>query len=426
VRVPIDLKPGLGSFSMPVVLPVAPAIAEPPAPPRAIIWALLLIATLAASATSTVLLWTAATPTGSPQFWLYAVVFPALSWCLLLGLRLYYYEDEKSRLAAEQAIFREDEKEALVFGRDPLAVLGSAYLCAMEPGNAASAIVQKKSVLKPGITIGSSDPVRFTSLELFEPDESPGRYRALFVSLLDRIQDVALGLRADVPYGIRLQLPEETDRAALLQTFMECWAATKYPAATVSLLDASQGLMALDEWLDIEGGPELEKITLYIAAQLHDQSLNNNGEAGVAIFLGWAPLIHRLNIEPAGFIHRPVAAELQGSNAALCTALQWGSIRASEVTNVWQAALSPEDKSFLLSGSPDAPLAASQMDGYGGIYNVDLAVGNAGAASAWLAAALAIEWTWRSRRPQLVAARENSLRFAVIQPAELKQVTEVN
>lgn len=413
---------------MPVDLPEIAADQQAPSPPKAFIWLGAFVVFMLANVVSTLLTWPKDEPTTSPWFSVRLLVFPAIGWCAAFGLRLFYYDEEMTRLATEKEIRDSDRAKATEFAQEPLAVLSSTYLTAMDAGSGglASAIVQKKRVLKPSVPRSGANAVRHTALALNENEDSSGRYRSLFSRLIEQIKESIENLPVDVPFAIRLQAPSDTDRAQMLNTWQICWQQCGCRDAPTSLLDPEQGLMALDEWLDIKGGPSLENFTLYVAVQLHDQPPENSAEAGVALLLGWAPLAERRNLRPIALLHRPVQSETTDFVTSLPKALLWGRTSSSQVNDVWQTGLTGENKAAFLKNSADLGLQASKTKDFAGVQDIDRALGNSGAAAAWLSVILAIERAWQTTEPQLVLARENTLRLAVVQPLANEHEMESN
>ncbi|CDY76725.1 hypothetical protein BGLT_05810 [Caballeronia glathei] len=402
---------------MTVELPEIPPHWAFPSPPRAIVWLALFIAFMLTGAALTLMTWPKGEPTGSAWFWTRLLVFPALAWCVAFGLRLHYYDEETDRLRAEQEALEADRIQAVEFAREPLAVLGSAYLCAMGAYGVASSIAnEKQSALKARVPRPHAEAVRHTALASIDDEAAGGRYRALFLALLGELDDVLNDLPQRIPFDVRLQVPADTDRETLLETWKRCWEQLGYPQTSASLLDVAQGLMATDEWLDIKGGPALEKLRLFVAVQLYEDPPENSAEAGVALLLGWAPLAERLQLRSVALLHRPVESAPAEFAESIPTALLWGGVSAEEIKGVWQAGLTGQDKPSLVRGATDLGLQVAGEAAHKGVHDIDLALGKPGAASGWLAVALATEHAWQSGEPQMIAAREHALSLAVVRP----------
>jgi len=402
---------------MPVELSLSESPAAYPSPPSSVVWLGLSLVVMFAGVIDGLLTWPKTEPTGSTWFWVRIVVLPALGAGITFSLRLWYFEDEAKRLRAEDEADLEDREDIVRFATEPLAVLGCAYLSAAGRAPIAGKIARGDSALGAQSLHPSSDAVRHTALALLDDEEGGGRYRPCFIKILDLIADAVTAIPRNLPLGVRLQLPADTDQESLLATWHDCWEKKGLRRNKAKLLSPAQGLMALDEWLDIRGGPSLEKIILFISVQLHDIPPENSAEASVALLLGWEPLVGRREMKPLALLHRPVEAESTSLNDAISTALLWGETNALGIGDLWQAGLKKEDKPALIQGTSDLSLGISQTENLAGIHDIDKALGNPGVAAGWLAVALAIEHAVQSGRPQLIAWREGSLRLAVAQPA---------
>jgi hypothetical protein len=403
---------------MPVDLPDTSTNEQTPSPPKLIVWLSALVVAVTVNLTWTLLSWPKDESTTSVWFWSRLLVFPIVGWGAAFGLRLFYYDEEMSRLAAEKDTLEGYRAKAVEFAQEPLAVLGSSYLTAIDAGSegVASAIAQKTRMLKSTIAHSGEKPLRHTSLSLYDDASASDRYRSAFVQLLAGIKESLDELPVDVPFEIYLQLPAEIDRAQMVQTWKACWHDCGYSNASVQLLESETGLMALDAWLDVNGGPGLERFALFVAVQLHDAPPENSAEAAAALLFGWAPLAERRGLKPIVLLHRPVQSENIDFIKSLPKALLWGRTIVTQLNDVWQAGLTSEDKTAFLKKSGELGLQASKTEDFAGIHDIDRALGNPGTAAAWLSIALASEHAWRTIEPQLVLARENSLWLAVVQP----------
>lgn len=403
---------------MPVELPESEPPEVAPSPPRAIVWLGLLVVFMAAGVALALLTWPKGEPTNTAWFWVRLLGLPALTWCVAYGLRLHYYDQETERLQAEREVCEEDRAKALQFASEPLAVLGCAYLTGPGCGDVANSIAGGKLVLSAQTTQGGTDAVRHTALELQEDQAMPGgRYRACFTALLEQIAGAVEAVPNGVPFSVCLHLPSDVDQPALQNTWQSCWVGKGLRPAKAKLLAGEMGLMALDEWLDIRGGPALERVTLFVSAQLHDSPQQGSAETVVAMLLAWAPLAERSGLKARTMLHRPVESQSSGLESALSKVLLWGKATAGEVKHLWQAALLHEDKDALLQVASEIKLGFSQTDQLSGVHDIDAALGDSGVCAGWLAVALGIEHSQQTKVPQLAAWREGRLRLAIVQPS---------
>jgi hypothetical protein len=386
----------------------------PPAPPKPIVWLAVFVVIMVAGGGSTLSGWPKTEPTGTAWFWMRMLVFPALAWCILFGLRLHYYNEETDRQQAEDETREADRAEAIRFASEPLAVLGHAYLSALGSVGIASG----QTALHAQTAESGEDAIRHTVLTLADDGGNVGRYRSSFMELLGPIAEAINAVPRNAPFNVRLELPTEVDQGLLLGVWQACWQECEFRPADASLCSTKRGLMALDGWLDIRGGPELEKFTLFVSVQLHHKPPPNSAEAAVALLLGWAPLAERRGFKPLALLHRPVEVDAMVLSAAVPLALLWGKAEASQLNDLWQAGLKGKDKSALVQAASDLSLGISQSDELSGIHDIDVAMGDPGVAAGWLALVLAVEHAAMTGKPQLMATREGALRLAITQPAK--------
>ncbi|HEY1996366.1 hypothetical protein [Paraburkholderia sp.] len=410
---------------MPVELPVLQFRDAAPRPPRPFVWLALFVAFMLAGVVGTLLTWPNAEPSGSAWFWTRLLALPPLAWCMVFGLRLHYFDEENDRLRAEEETIEQDRTTALRFAREPLAVIGYAYICALGRANVAGEIsLGQKKVLAASTPRAGGKAIRHSAIDVAVKDQQPERYRACFEDLIVHMSEVLTDLPRTVPLDVRIQLPTDVDHTQLLETWKACWQASELRSASASLLPSEPGLMALDAWLDIKGGPALEKFTLFVSVQLHDRPSENSAEAAVALLLGWAPLAERRGLKPLAMLHRPVEADETALNVAIQKVLLWGKATAVQINDLWQVGLERKDKPALINSASDLSLGVLQADNFAGIHDIDLALGYPGVAAGWLATALAIEHALQTDGPQLISWRERSLRLAIAQPITPADETE--
>ena len=398
---------------MPVELPTARRDIRAPTPPKAMLWLGVFVLVMLAGIASTLLTWPKDTPTNSPWFWLRLLVLPALGGCFLFGLRRLHFDQENARLRADDEVLAADRAQALKFAQEPLAVLGASYLCALGSADVAAKIIGGANVLASRDTRSRGSAVRHTALDVagFTQQE---RFDACFEALLRPLIGTLSGIPPRVPLRVYLQLPATVQHAPLFELWERRWKTTGLRTFNATLLRPEEGVLALDTWLDARGGPELEKVALFVAVQLHDTPPANSAEAGVALLLGWPPLVERQKLTSRGLLHRPVDDANRGLNETVSNALLWGGADPAQVQHLWQAGLVREDQSSLMQATADLALGFSTDAALDGIHDIDAAIGHAGVAAAWLAIALSAEHAQQVRTPLLVASRQHTFRAMVV------------
>lgn len=371
---------------------------------------------MAGGAAKTLFTWPKNVPTGTPTFWLQVAVYPALACVILYGLRLLYFERQTDRLDTERQDWKEKCTEATVFAQEPLALLASGYLCALGSLNAANAIVTGSRPLESQVPPAGKEAIRHTTLSLIDDPLLADRYASCFRELLAMTDDSLRAIPESIPFAVYLNHPGDIDAAELRDIWQTCWAQTGHRAVEASVLARDKGVMALDAWLDAYGGPVLEKIALFVTVQLHETPTENSTEAAVALLFCWAPLAQRNGLPVQALLHRPVEQSDNTLRDVVETALLWGRTQAGDVADVWQTGLAPADKPALLDIASGIQLGASQTNVLEGFHDIDLAIGHAGIADAWLTVALAAEHVVNTGKPQAVVSRQHAIRLAVVQP----------
>jgi hypothetical protein len=295
-------------------------------------------------------------------------------------------------------------------------VLGYTYVNALGRTHVASKIALGEKSLTALTPRAGGNAIRHTAIDVAAAEVEPERYSACFKDLIGQMSEVLAELPMSVPFDVRINLPGRADQALMLEAWNTRWREAGLRPLPASLLSTEKGLMELDDWLDVEGGPALEKFTLYVSVQLHSVPPENSAEAAVALLLGWAPLAERRDVKPVAMLHRPVEVSEMSLNLAIGKVILWGNATASQIKDLWQAGLLREDKPALINGADDLTLSLSKVRDFDGIHDIDVALGHPGVAAGWLAAALAIEYATQTNEPQLIASREGTLRLAIAQP----------
>ncbi|HEY4297389.1 MAG TPA: hypothetical protein VGM85_13025 [Paraburkholderia sp.] len=409
---------------MPVILPPEELDGVAPQPPRPIVWLAVFVVFMIAFVVGGLLTWPKGEPTSSAWFWIRLLGLPALVWCVLFGLRLHYYDDETAHREAKMELRQQDRNKAIEFASEPLAVLGYAFLSAAGEGSLSEHVLNGNTLLsarKPG---AGKDAVRHTVLDNDEGTALLDRYRRCFEKLLEQMSGTLDAVPHDTPLAVGLHVPAGEEQSDILAIWSACWKSKRSRHAAAELIQTEQGVMMLDEWLDIWGGPSLEKFMLFVSAQLHVTSPPESGEAAVALLLGWAPLAERRDMPSLALLHRPIVADMAEPREGISKALLWGGAQAQQVNDLWQAALEREDKTTLLKCASGLSLGISHTSGFPGVHDIDTVIGTAGVCSGWLAIGLGAVRASSAGAPQLIVWREGSLRIAVIQPV-LREEVEV-
>jgi len=401
---------------MPITLPPAESSVLRPSPPRLVVWVCMLTVVVAIAVVGTLLLWPKGIPTGTAQFWLQLVGYSFSACFAALGLRLLYYQQQNACIDAVNKRAWQDREKVLRFASEPLAVAGYAYLTGAGSRNVASTLAQVTTPVGGQTSPDGSSALPKSTLTLESDEEDLGRHSACFRALIDSVAKAVQAIPLDVPFGVRLQLPLDADHETLLKTWQTCWVDAGLRTAKTVLVKNEAGVMVLDDWLNNRDGPVLEKFLLFVAVQLHATEPQIGAEAAVALVLGWAPLARRRHVKPIALLHRPVEAESDTTDAAISTAFQWGRTTGAKIKDLWQTGLTVADKAAVIKSVSTLAIGVSQTANLAGIHDIGTALGHPGNAGGWLTVSLGIDHAIQSNNPQLLAWREGTLRFAVVQP----------
>lgn len=403
---------------MPVILPPKhEGDAAPPRPPNAIVWTLVFAVFMVGGVVIALLTWPKGEPVSTLKFCLRALVGPVVVFGIAFGLRLFYYEQELSRLQAEDEAHESDVEKAIEFASEPLAVMGCAYMTGMGAANLSSKFAARQTALEAQTTAGGAEGVRHTGLDSIEGETLAKRYRVCFDELIGMMRPTIKALPRDVIMDVVIHIPAGCKQEELLETWEDCWRQAALRRAKIAPLPAEKGLMALDEWLDIKGGRSLEKFALFVSVQLYDSPPEGGAEAAGAVLLGWHPLAARRGLDFTCVLHRPIEARVDRLPEDISKALLWGKADAASVKDLWQAGLDRDDGPLLLDAASASKLGLAEVSGFEGLHDIDTTLGHSGICAGWLAVALAAEYASQAGSPQGIAWREGSLRLAVVQPA---------
>jgi|GEM_PF-1613488 len=405
---------------MPVELPAESVDECEPSPPNPIVWLVFLVITMVVGAAIALKAWPPGGPTNTGRFWIHVFVKPLLVWAGMFGLRTLYWGQECERIEAENAVRQEDRREGIEFASEPLAVLGYSYLTGAGT-NGVSAILRETFGSESSAAESGDNSHQYGSIGLAGDDEDPTRYRACFKELTSSIAQSIKLLPSDIPFSIRLHLPGNVDRNALLEAWKVSWRSAKQRPAITSLVASDKGMMELDDWLDVRGGPALERCVLYVSARLRESPSSQSAEAATAILLGWAPLARRHGIRPIALLHRPVESIPQDFGFAIARGSLWGQTSLDRVDDVWLGGVGGSEKLAISKYVGPRAAASGQVGGVEPIRDITAFLGDVGQVSGWLAIALGIESALETKCPQLVAAREETLWFSVVQPDNKEQ-----
>ncbi|MBB3259389.1 hypothetical protein F4827_004264 [Paraburkholderia bannensis] len=362
--------------------------------------------------------WPHGKSTSDPWFWVRSVVLPAMFAGFVFGLRWLFYGQQVSLHEADEETDARDRAEAIRFGREHLAIIGLDYLTAMGNGNVSARIVGGERALRSQQSPTTGTTLRRTQLDILDGTDGIARFNLCLTEVMRGIRSVIQAAPSNIPLDVYIQIPGSISDDEVLSAWQACTKAVGVTLAEPLRLTKEDGLMTIDEWLDIRGGPLLEKLALFVAVQASGEAAPGNSEAAAAMVMAWSSLAERMHLDVVAKLHRPVDVLEELAVDDMSKTLLWGNTEAKEVLDMWQAGLSEADDDVLSKATSDLGLALVEADEPAGVHDIDAALGNTGEAAGWLAIALAAERASEAGTPQLVCTRQGTIRMAVVRPAE--------
>ncbi|NML32739.1 hypothetical protein HHL14_18085 [Paraburkholderia sp. G-4-1-8] len=403
---------------MPIELPPLRDDQTPPVPPNVFVWGGVGLLLAALGMALSVATWPHGKSTSDPWFWVQTIVLPLMSAGFVFGLRWLFYGQQASLHEADEETDTGDRAETIRFGQEPLAIIGLAYLTAMGSGNVGARIAGGERALRSQQSQTTGATRRRTQLDILDGTDGFERFKLCLSEVMRGVRSEIQNVPSNIPLHVYMQVPEVLSDEEVLEAWRASTKALGITLAEPIRLVKEDGLMTIDEWLDIRGGPLLEKFALFVAVEISGDASPNHSEAAAAMVMTWSPLAERMHLDVIAKLHRPVDAREVPAVDDMSETLLWGNAEAKEVLDMWQAGLADGDDDVLSKAASDLGLALVEADEPAGVRDLDVALGNTGEAAGWLAVALAAERASEAGTPQLVCTRQGNIRMAVVRAAE--------
>jgi hypothetical protein len=407
-------------------------------PPSPIVWAALLVLAVAIGVALTLTLWPKDRSPQCWQFYTWMLGVPSVCWAVSLAGRIHVYETALLQVQSHNAQRAATVDHNTVYARRPLAVLAHALITPLqeqadEPDREAASDGaegeggEQKQTTR--LSVSARIIVGETSLESKQVRETKevrahsDLPRDNHPSTPEFLETIVIALTADmkphidrIPFGVPIDVwldvqDQEAADAALGAWQRATWQ-LEHAITEPRLLAPGESVMALDAWLD-DDTPTRHKVVLLLSAHLRDDVPAGSGEAAVALLLGSPELVKSLKFAASTHVHRPVIHSSDHERSVCATALDWGAARSDDLEFLWESA-APEAN---LTRVDNAMLAPADLDATK--VSIDDALGQTGAASGWLAIALAAEHAARSRGIQLISTSARQLPcWLVVRPSD--------
>lgn len=351
-------------------------------------------------------LWPRSAQPDMAEFWKISLLAPALLWGVVLCVRLWL-----DASAQERTERHNDHVAALSAGmRDraaqSLQVLASGFLLGAQSGD-------DYADLAAGKQIGSShyDPVqrqvlRYTPLELEMQVASDGtldeRFRETCLLLLSGIRRTVVKAAGTMRMQVILHTdtPAETLHKSATQHWREASAFARLPDFPI-VLKTAVDWMLIDQWLNRPRHEDDADAILIVSISLTAAPVPDRAEAASALLLT-RTIRETVPLASMARIHRPVASANPEAhaNGAPLTAVRWSGVAAKSIGGIWTAHL---DTAADAAVSADAHTHLPQVsDRPETLRDLDLMAGNAGTATPWLLATIAVSEAEKTNHAQLL------------------------
>lgn len=394
-----------------------------PKRPNPAVWAVLLVVAIAIGIALTLTLWPKDRSPQCWQFYTWMIGVPSICWVVVLAARIHLYETALLQVQSHNAERTRTVDHNTAYARRPLLLLSHALITPMPERAAATAQSasegeadgndngheeKKQLSLSARVVAGEksleSKQVRETKEvrvhSNFPRDDYPSAadiLEAMFPRLITDIKPAIDRIPLGAPFEIWLDVLDAVAANAALEVWRRANWQVMGSMKEPRVLGPGDGVMSLDTWLDDDSHARF-KFVLLVSAQIREDVPANSGEAAVAMLLGWPELSDSLKFEPLARVHRPVTRSSDHECSVLATALDWSAARPDEIGRTWESGL-PEVQR---QSAADSTRFASDNDA-SKVTSIDQALGHTGAASGWLAIALAAEHAVETKRAQLIS-----------------------
>ena len=390
---------------MAVVLDRIPAQADRPSCPRLWLWLCLLPLFLLFGCAVVALFSEVDLREQTAVVWGAALGVSFLGWCLICGLRVLYYLARQHSADGWDAARATDLEYALNQGRRHQQILAISVYTALRTEQSDSllqvdAILEGTNVLRAQPSRSAGGTVRHSRLP---GDVNENTERVLLRILKKLLNDLAVQLAA-LADEVELSLSLEIDSPLREDRLGEVWQTALAESGirqTVTPI-TWRGLEAVDQWLDQR--IDDQSLLLLVSVVIAPDAPQGTAETAVGLLLG-NPGSQRA-LPPVANLHRPEQARGESAGAlirATQLALSWASLPASGVEHIWRSGIGQKYHAAVTTvmSEVELPLRADPK-----VHDLDALLGHPGAASPWVATALAAQTVQRGCGPQLILSGE--------------------
>lgn len=365
-------------------------------PPQVKSWLYILSVFIGGASIVTAFFWPEEKSIKSLSFFLLSFIYPFAIWVLAFLARRLYFDlnqiwsdnwDRKRERLIEHEINR---------GQNSLCHLGSvihipdAFMQGTLSEQLASSVIEMPKIVDES----TGKVIRRKSFWSKIEQEEDRLYERIFLLLADNELSSVL---SNVIKKTNIQVCLDLDADLTPAQYEKVWEKVcKNSRVTLPLsYFFGQGLETLDQWIDSYSSHEP---LLIISVHLSERADDGHGDAAVALLVTSSSKM--MSEISDGQLCRPENSCQNEINYALAQALLWGKSRGEDIQYLWISGMGCDNKAQIIAAPlgeafPHLTQPENQID-------IDGKIGYAGAASPWLAIAIALESAQKNEKPQLI------------------------
>lgn len=389
----------------------------PDKPPSQLVWTVVFFALTLVGVFVVLMLWPAGEPTRTPWFWTCVTVFPTGVAAIVVTRPFSIYEGRRLDALAWNTAAKRYAEDAFAKESVPLLVLGAAVRVS-ESGdeNVDEKIADGTLKLEP-LTSDCEDSCSIAArwlqpigarLAADDPERHELVLEWLYEQLLTGLHAPLAALPVELPISVLLDFSGYVGNVDALTLWRTKWSDRELRPAYSSLMPQALDLMAIDSWLDDRKGSQHQHAVLVISISLgnviDETPRDGSAEAGVGLLLASSATVAKFELQPIAAFHRPLRSDNANLDHALTHALRWGKVELGSVGALWMTGFDG-DSVGALHASLSHLKQGNEHENALPEFDLDRAVGYAGASAGWMAAACASSHVERTSMPQLLAQR---------------------
>ena len=397
---------------MPVRLDQVFAPAPRPARPRIWLWLGLLPLFVLLGFAMALLFSTQPLPQQSMGFWGIALGAPLGGWCVLSLGRVLLYSGQHLAADGWDEAREEDIARRIRQGRRSQQVLGACFYSALrasgeQPTTQLDALLDGTIALKAQPSSLDDAPLRHSRLPGYAKEDPEIALLQVVVHVLADLAQTLAQLPDEQPLALLLEVDSDLPETQLRRVWRQAWSESGIRQSVVAIEEC--GLAAVDQWLDQR--IDDQALLLIVAVRFSPAQPEGTAEAAVGLLLG-----NRLTqavLPPIAYLHRPEQEREPGTErlrSAVRQALDWVPLDTESIAHVWRAGIDSHRDAAITTVLAELSMPVTHDQG---LLNLDVALGDPGKASPWLAIACAVQTIQRGAGPQFIISGAGSIETGI-------------